>query len=1020
MKFKCFIFSVSFFFLFSNSGIAQIEKKDYALYTIKDGLSHSSITALAQDRFGYMWIGTEQGLNRFDGLGFKQFYSDKSKESLPSEDILNLQWIDSNNLAVVTRLGLNIINIETMRQSSLIVPGGVLKEENRVNRLRGLLTDEKGNFFLATRTGFYHFNSKKELVFRYDDYTREQLETNGGGFGIFLGWLDDHNVVVTGQHGAYHYNVDLKRFVKITGSHPLFSVFSEINRLGDRNYIVWQPWPGKFIIFIYDSDTAIYIDEQKKLLTYSRLNLFPLDKEVSWRSNLFVLEDSSLLFSGKNSGIFRLSLQRNTGKLLLDTNKFFNKHKYNDCIIDKDNQIWFASNEGFLIEKKNSVNLQVMKLPDSIVSGNPSSIIQAVADENSIYAAGTLSGAFYIFKKKEMSFDRKVPIASPQKRENSSYTIIKLGNDTVLCGGIAGLLWYNVKNKTNGFFDLPGWDSKHSWIANIFEDSRKNLWVTTNKGDGYYFRGNNTGKFKWLPYKQVLVKAIQTIWRMAEDSHGNIWMGGNGLARYNIKKEMFDMYVDSFPVIRIHEKGISALAIDKADNIWLGNTSNGLILFEPEKNIFTDYTRADGLPHNSVVALKITDSTLWIACKTGIARMNLKNRKIFNAANSKDLLYNDISGNTLFQDSSTGMIYAGIGSQLVGFNTDGVLKNEIHPHLLIENVSIGNDSVIWNPAAIFHTKWKNKNISVTFNSVNYNDPQDQRYAYRIVNRKKSNWILLEEQRRIVFSDLNSGSYRIEVKVYSANNRWEPQFLRFTIIINPPFWKTWWFYLLCILVVSFVVYMLFRYRINQLKRVIEVRSKISQDLHDEVGSTLSGIAMYSHLTKEQINKQQIVEVEKSLNIIQQSATDMVNRLSDIVWVVNPQHDSLQKLIQKLEEYATEMAVVKGIKIQADTQASIAEVRLPMQSRRNIYLICKEAINNAIKYSQATRLELNVHAFDHSVEFSIKDNGKGFDAATVKKGNGLENMQKRADEIGAKLLLQSKENEGASVSLQCKIT
>jgi signal transduction histidine kinase len=148
--------------------------------------------------------------------------------------------------------------------------------------------------------------------------------------------------------------------------------------------------------------------------------------------------------------------------------------------------------------------------------------------------------------------------------------------------------------------------------------------------------------------------------------------------------------------------------------------------------------------------------------------------------------------------------------------------------------------------------------------------------------------------------------------------------------------------------------------------------------------------------------------------------MVSRLNDIIWIVNPGHDSLQKLVQKLEEFATEMATVKGMKIQVNIQHSIAELKLPMETRRNIYLICKEAINNAVKYSQATRLELIVHAFDHSVEFFIKDNGKGFDMVAVKKGYGLENMQRRADEIGAKLMLQSKENEGASVSLQCKIT
>jgi two-component system sensor histidine kinase UhpB len=203
-------------------------------------------------------------------------------------------------------------------------------------------------------------------------------------------------------------------------------------------------------------------------------------------------------------------------------------------------------------------------------------------------------------------------------------------------------------------------------------------------------------------------------------------------------------------------------------------------------------------------------------------------------------------------------------------------------------------------------------------------------------------------------------------------------------------------------------------------LLSERLRISSELHDEVGATLSGIAMYSHLTREQMKTGQTAEIEKSLNIMQQSSTQMVDKLSDIVWLINPEQDSLQKLVTRLEEYATDMAAIKNMHVKIDVPEKISEINLPVESRRNIYLFCKEAINNAVKYSNATLLELTVKEVNGKLEFSVSDNGKGFDAVMVRRGNGLENMQKRADEIGAKLLLQSKENGGASVSLQCKIT
>ncbi|MEO6000475.1 MAG: histidine kinase [Chitinophagaceae bacterium] len=230
-----------------------------------------------------------------------------------------------------------------------------------------------------------------------------------------------------------------------------------------------------------------------------------------------------------------------------------------------------------------------------------------------------------------------------------------------------------------------------------------------------------------------------------------------------------------------------------------------------------------------------------------------------------------------------------------------------------------------------------------------------------------------------------------------------------------------FILSCVL---FLCYGFYRFRrrekLQNHQSLVNERLRISRELHDEVGATLSGIAMYSHLTKEQIKHANATEVEKSLNIMQQSAGEMVNKLNDIVWFINPDKDTLPKLIQRLEEYATDMAMAKNMLVKVNVPVNLAEHSLSIESRRNIYLFCKEAINNAVKYSNATLLELHVNKVDKNLEFSVSDNGKGFDAVLVRRGNGLDNMQKRADEIGATLTLQSKQDEGCFISMQLKIT
>lgn len=209
------------------------------------------------------------------------------------------------------------------------------------------------------------------------------------------------------------------------------------------------------------------------------------------------------------------------------------------------------------------------------------------------------------------------------------------------------------------------------------------------------------------------------------------------------------------------------------------------------------------------------------------------------------------------------------------------------------------------------------------------------------------------------------------------------------------------------------------RLQSKQSLLNERLRISRELHDEVGATLSGVAMYSHLTREQLKTQRMEDVTKSLGVIQQSSAEMVNKLNDIVWLVTPEQDSLEKLVKKLEVYASDMAMTKDMQVKVSYPEKIASMELPIESRRNIYLFCKEAINNAVKYSYGNLLQLLITDENGELNFSVSDNGKGFDEVMVRRGNGLNNMQQRADDLKAKLIIRSKKDEGSLVAMQIKL-
>ncbi len=216
------------------------------------------------------------------------------------------------------------------------------------------------------------------------------------------------------------------------------------------------------------------------------------------------------------------------------------------------------------------------------------------------------------------------------------------------------------------------------------------------------------------------------------------------------------------------------------------------------------------------------------------------------------------------------------------------------------------------------------------------------------------------------------------------------------------------------------YWYYRYKkVHVEEKIMIERQRISRELHDEMGSSLSGIVLYTHLACCHIETMQQSEAQHSLHIIQQSASDLVSKLSDWVWLANMQQDSFGKLLQKLNDYALQMAAARNIQVTFNIPQTVTDIAMPAECRHNIYLLLKEAINNAVKYSNCSTLELNAQYLYNAIKCELHDNGKGFDITTINKGNGLKNMQIRASESGAKLHIASDCMSGTTIMLKCKI-
>jgi two-component sensor histidine kinase len=317
--------------------------------------------------------------------------------------------------------------------------------------------------------------------------------------------------------------------------------------------------------------------------------------------------------------------------------------------------------------------------------------------------------------------------------------------------------------------------------------------------------------------------------------------------------------------------------------------------------------------------------------------------------------------------------------------------------------------------------YKENNLVFDFTATSFRNESQLLYSYKLEKyNDSSKWSLPRPIHSVSLLALSPGSYALKVKAVTMDNVWSEVPAEYSFIINAPFWSTWWFRTLIVLFVAGTVAGFSKFRLNQLRKVMAVRTKISRDLHDEIGSTLSGIGLMSEIVKEQMENENYKAVKNSVGKISTSSEEILGKMSDIVWAINPQNDTFEKMIKRLKTYATGIAALPGIHLHFDSEKELEQTNLDMQQRNNIYLICKEAINNAIKYSDCNHLHFALRNYDHRFQIDIWDDGKGFDVQQSSDGNGLKNMQSRADEIKAGFSIKSEKDKGTHIKLLLKIT
>lgn len=854
---------------------------NFTRYTTHDGLSDNNVTGVAQDATGYIWLATTSGLNRYDGSRFLQFHSTNDSLSPASESLMRINRLDKDRIAFLPT-GMHIINTKTNERKNLFIPYHDKQYQYKFNMVERTVGDDQGNIYALTRSGFYHYDKNYQLRFRFDYFTEKDVPAEHFFFGNDLLELDDKRLLIVARPGLYIYDKEKKEFSKL--SRGQFTMLDEfINK--NTYFKFFQVKRGKLLITTADTDTIFCIDIAANKKTISRSPFRFSADIIHWRSKLIPASDSTFYLTGHTSGFYFLKLNVASGAVKIMEDKYFGEYLCNDLLADRDNHLWVATNNGLFRQNDERRRVQITHVPNELSTKFPNlSLTSIYVTPDKIYAGARAGGGLLVFDKKTMRFENNRLITTNPK-DNTIFKIVSPHTSVLMTGSLGSLSLFNETNGRTMQMSPPGW-SPGDWTSDLFKDSRGDIWISS--ANIYRYRWAEK-KFTLIPFDQPMPSLpVATI----EDRNGNIWMAGHGIVRYNVASGRFDERIDSFPYIKMADKQVGPLAVDKDNNIWFGSNNNGLIGYNIDKKTFRHFTTGNGLPGNDISALHIIDNKLWIACYPGLACLDLASFQI------KSFGKNDgfpdmplLNRADFFYDSTAQQLYIGFSNALVRFNPYEILMPPHRPDVFIENLKINSQDNLFLPDNIIKASWRRNDMMLTIGSINFYDGGNQGYAYRILKNRDSDWQQLGDQSSFSISNLAPGKHRIQVKVFSLNNRWPEQVKEITVEILPPFWQKTWFRILMVALLLLLVLVFIQWRTNLARKKEMEKTQVEKLKADDYKNKYE-LEQITHYFSSSL-----ADKKTSGDVLWDVAENLIGRLNYVDCMIYLWNDDKTKMIQK---------------------------------------------------------------------------------------------------------------------------
>jgi ligand-binding sensor domain-containing protein/two-component sensor histidine kinase len=542
--------------------------------------------------------------------------------------------------------------------------------------------------------------------------------------------------------------------------------------------------------------------------------------------------------------------------------------------------------------------------------------------------------------------------------------------------------------------------------------------------NGNSFIANSVGVAVMTKSKLYIDKSIPyRITSLSIDRDGYLWVGSwaDGLFRVKYKRsgDSLLLVVKNFTEL-VQTKQIRSLFCDSRGTIWVGSRYKGVYSLTPQSNgsyAITNFEKPQGLASNFITSFAETPAGhIWVGSHMGLDKIVREKNgyRVFNFSKATNFFATVSS--VVQADSVTWYCIA--NNKLFRFRDIG-LEHAKPDEIYLLSVSLGNAK---SAAAITDNRknivlpYTKNNAKFIFGSLSFINEGQIQYSYRLTGSADSSWSHPQNVHEVSYASLSPGNYSFEVRSLAFNGT-PGKAAVFSFTIQPPFWGTVWFYILCIIGIAAIFYGLYRYRVNQLMRLQKVRNRIATDLHDDIGSTLTNISILSELSDKSL--EQPAQARQYLHRITEEVNASGQALDDIIWSINTQHDTLEEMLARMRRFASELFDHTNTRYHFKLGEGSADKKLDMEHRRDVYLIYKESLNNIYKHASAKNVFIRLALINQLLEMEIKDDGQGFNPGNSTHRNGLKNLKSRVEKWKGTIRIQSAEGEGTVIQIRIPV-